>query len=133
MPIVRVDIPSGYSNDVKDSIRSGIKSAIDEVLDPGQGGRHPETRKWIYVSVREAYGRLGDGLPTVTIDTRPGRSAEQKSKLAKRICDVFQAALGTRDVYVLLREVAAMDHIGGGTPLPEWRPVMTNAQEEELS
>ena len=122
MPIVRVDIPAGYADSVKDQIRAGIKQAIDDVIDPGQKGRHPETRKWIYVSITEAYGKLGDGLPTVTIDTRPGRKQEQKLELARRLCDVFDQALGTRDVYVLLRESQAGDHIGGGTPLPEWRP-----------
>ena len=122
MPIVRVDIPAGYPDKTKDQIRAGIKDAIDTVLDPAQKGRFPETRKWIYVSIREAYGKLGDGLPTVTIDTRPGRRQEQKLELASRICNVFERALGTRDVYVLLREVAAADHIGGGVPLPEWRP-----------
>jgi phenylpyruvate tautomerase PptA (4-oxalocrotonate tautomerase family) len=122
MPIVRVDIPAGHPDAVKDRIRAGIKKAIDDVIDPGQKGRHPETRKWIYVSITEAYGKLGDGLPTVTIDTRPGRKQEQKLELARRLCDVFEQTLGTRDVYVLLRESQAGDHIGGGTPLPEWRP-----------
>lgn len=122
MPIVRVDIPAGHPDAVKDRIRAGIKKAIDDVIDPGQQGRHPETRKWIYVSITEAYGKLGDGLPTVTIDTRPGRKQEQKLELARRLCDVFEQTLGTRDVYVLLRESQAGDHIGGGTPLPEWRP-----------
>lgn len=122
MPIVRVDIPMGQANEVKDALRAGIKQAIDEVFDPAQRGRYPETRKWIYVSIQEAYGFLGDGLPTVTIDTRPGRTAETKTRLASRICDVFEQALGTRDVYVLLREVMAADHIGAGVPLPEWRP-----------
>ena len=122
MPIVRVDIPMGYDDPVKDQIRAGIKDAIDTVLDPGQKGRHPETRKWIYVSIREAYGALGDGLPTVTIDTRPGRRQEQKNEVARKICDVFERVLKTRDVYVLLRETPAADHIGGGVPLPEWRP-----------
>ena len=122
MPIVRVDIPAGQPDAVKDRIRAGIKKAIDDVIDPGQQGRHPETRKWIYVSITEAYGKLGDGLPTVTIDTRPGRKQEQKLELARRLCDVFEQTLGTRDVYVLLRESQAGDHIGGGTPLPEWRP-----------
>jgi len=122
MPIVRVDIPAGHPDAVKDRIRAGIKKAIDDVIDPGQKGRHPETRKWIYVSITEAYGKLGDGLPTVTIDTRPGRKPEQKLELARRLCDVFEQTLGTRDVYVLLRESQAGDHIGGGTPLPEWRP-----------
>lgn len=122
MPIVRVDIPQGYPDRTKDQIRAGIKDAINTVLDPSQKGRYPETSKWIYVSIREAYGKLGDGLPTVTIDTRPGRRQEQKTEVANRICDVFERALGTRDVYVLLREIAAADHIGGGVPLPEWRP-----------
>jgi phenylpyruvate tautomerase PptA (4-oxalocrotonate tautomerase family) len=116
-----VDIPIGYPNSTKDDIRAGIKNAIDDVFDPAQKGRYPETLKWIYVSVREAYGSVGDGLPTVTIDTRPGRKPDKKAELARRICDVFESAMGTRDVYVLLREVPAADHIGGGVSLPEWR------------
>jgi len=125
MPIVRVDIPLGSAKQVKDTLRAEIKRVINEVLDPGQGGKFPETCKWIYVSVREAYGEIGDGLPTVTIDTRPGRKQEQKLRLANAICDVFEKAIGTRDVYVLLRETKAADHIGGGIPLPEWKPPVT--------
>lgn len=122
MPIVRVDVPLGSSNQVKDTLKAEIKRVINEVLDPGQGGKFPETCKWIYVSICEAYGEIGDGLPTVTIDTRPGRKQEQKLRLANHICDVFEKTMGTRDVYVLLREINAADHIGGGTPLPEWKP-----------
>jgi phenylpyruvate tautomerase PptA (4-oxalocrotonate tautomerase family) len=122
MPIVRVDVPSGVPNETKDRLRAGIKDAINKALDPGQNGRHPETCKWIYVSVREAYGKIGDGLPTVTIDTRPGRKQDQKAQVANMICDVFDKVMGTRDVYVLLRTSEAQDHIGGGVPLPEWRP-----------
>ena len=127
MPIVRVDVPEGVSNVKKDTLRQGIKQAIDEIIDPAQGGRFPETRKWIYVSIREAYGELGDGLPTVTIDTRPGRKQEQKLRLANAICDIFEKVLGTRDVYVLLRSTEAADHIGGGKSLPEWKPAAANA------
>jgi phenylpyruvate tautomerase PptA (4-oxalocrotonate tautomerase family) len=116
-----VDVPQ-VSTRIKDILRKEIKRVINETLDPGQSGRFPETCKWIYVSVREAYGELGDGLPTVTIDTRPGRRQDQKLQLANAICDIFESAIGTRDVYVLLRETNAADHIGGGVPLPEWRP-----------
>ena len=63
MPIVRIDIPTGYSNDVKDRIREGIKDAINVAIDPGQQGRHPETCKWIYPSITEAYGDLVLGCP----------------------------------------------------------------------
>ncbi len=122
MPIVRVDVPHGVSNAVKDNLRAGIKDAINSALDPGQQGRHPETCKWIYVSVTEAYGKIGDGLPTVTIDTRPGRKQEQKDMVARLICDVFDKVMGTRDVYVLLRTTESADHLGGGVALPVWRP-----------
>jgi phenylpyruvate tautomerase PptA (4-oxalocrotonate tautomerase family) len=124
MPIVRVDVPA-VSPQIKQTLRREIKRAIDEVLDPGQGGKFPETCKWIYVSVREAFGEIGDGLPTVTIDTRPGRKPETKLRLANAICDIFEKTMGTRDVYVLLRETAAADHIGAGVSLPEWKPPVT--------
>jgi phenylpyruvate tautomerase PptA (4-oxalocrotonate tautomerase family) len=121
MPIVRVDVPP-VSVQVKEQLKEGIKQAINDILDPGQNGKFPETCKWIYVSIREAYGAVGDGLPTVTIDTRPGRKPETKLKLANAICDVFEKAMSTRDVYVLLRETPAADHIGAGVSLPEWKP-----------
>ena len=122
MPIVRVDIPAGYPDSVKDRLREGIREAIIEAIDPGQKGLHPETCKWIYPAIREAYGSIGDGLPTVTVDTRPGRTREQKRKLAALICDLFEKVMGTRDVYVLVRTTDAEDHLAGGEPLPEWRP-----------
>jgi phenylpyruvate tautomerase PptA (4-oxalocrotonate tautomerase family) len=130
MPIVRVDVPEGVPNEAKDALRHGIKQAIDEIIDPAQAGRFPETRKWIYVSIREAYGGIGDGLPTVTIDTRPGRKQEQKLRLANAICDIFEKVLGTRDVYVLLRSTEAADHIGAGKSLPDWKPATAGASAD---
>lgn len=121
MPIVKVDIPAGYSDSVKERLCQGITEAIIEAIDPAQQGRYPETCKWIYPAIREAYGGIGRGLPTVTIDTRPGRSPAQKRKLAALICDLFEAVIGTRDVYVLLRATDAEDHLAGGEALPEWR------------
>lgn len=122
MPIVRIDIPTGYSNEVKDRIREGIKDAVNVAIDPGQQGRHPETCKWIYPSITEAYGELGAGLPTVSIDTRPGRTTEQKMHLCSLICDLFEREMGTRDVYVILRTSPSEDHIAAGEPLPVWKP-----------
>lgn len=119
MPIVRVDIPHGYTDAHKERLRQGIKNAIDQALDPAQQGRHPEARKWIYVSVHEALGKIGDGLPTVTIDIWPGRSQEQKDLCAKLICDVFETYMDTRDVYVLLRTTEAVDHLTGADALPK--------------
>lgn len=122
MPIVRVQIPFGYPDKLKTAISEDIRDAIDRIIDPGQGGRHPETCKWIYVAVNESHGSLGRGLPTVSIDTRPGRTTQQKMALANAICDIFDDHMKTRDVYVLFRISEAEDHICGGEPLPEWRP-----------
>ncbi len=122
MPIVRIDSPAGYSNEVKDRIREGIEDAVDEAIDRGRRGRHPETRKWIYPSKTQANGELGAGLPTVSIDTGPGRNTAHKTKLASPICDLFERELGTRDVHVILRTSPSGDHIAAGEPLPVWRP-----------
>ena len=121
MPIVRVDIPAGYDDATKSQLRDRIKQDIDEALDSGQQGRHPETLKWIYVSIREAFGELGDGLPTVVVDTRP-RPYEMYQKLAQLMVATFEDILGTTDVYLHLREGPAANHIGAGERLPEWRP-----------
>ena len=122
MPVVRVQIPHGHTQSVKNAISEEIRDAIDRIIDPGQGGKHPETCKWIYVAVSEADGSIGRGLPTVSIDTRPGRTRQQKMALANAISDTFERLMATRDVYVLFRESAAEDHIAAGEPLPEWRP-----------
>lgn len=122
MPIVRVQVPEGLSNDTKGALRDDVKEAIRVAIDPGQNGRFPETERWIYVSITEAFGEIGAGLPTITIDTRPGRKQEQKDHLVRLFGDIFEKHVGSRDVYTLFRESAAIDHIGGDKPLPEWRP-----------
>lgn len=122
MPIVRVQIPEGYSTEIKEQLVVGLRDAINASIDPGQNNRFPETRKWIYPSITEAYGELGKGLPTVTIDTRPGRPQEAKDLCAKLICDLFEKVMDTREVYVLLRESSTADHLAGGVALPVWTP-----------
>lgn len=114
MPIVRVDIPEGYTDAHKERLRKGIKRAIDEALSPATG-------KWIYVSVREAFGAIGDGLPTVTIDIAPGPPQARKDLCAGLIRDVFETYMDTRDVYVLLRTTEAADHLTGADAPPERR------------
>ncbi len=115
MPLVRVDIPEGASDAVKGRLRLAIRDAIEAALDP-------KITKYIYVSVREAFGEIGHGLPTVSVDLRPGREVERKAALAKGIAGTFEAALGVpeSEIYLLFRESPAGDHWCGGEPLPEW-------------
>ena len=39
MPIVRVQTPEGYSNEVKDRIADGLRDAINDSIDPGRNDR----------------------------------------------------------------------------------------------
>lgn len=122
MPIVRIQIPSGFTDQTKGKLRDAVREAIKVAIDPGQQGRSPETERWIYVSITEAFGELGAGLPTITVDTRPGRRRDQKDHLARLVGDIFAEHIGSADVYLLFRESAAADHMGGTESLPEWRP-----------
>jgi len=69
-------------------------------------------------------GEIGDGVPLVTIDLRPGREPERKAALATAIADVLGEIAGIKpeDVYVLFRENPAENHYCGGKPLADWVP-----------
>ena len=67
MPLIRVSLPEGISNEKKGQIkRNRIKDAVLKTL-------APKEIKYDYVSIISAYGEIGDGLPVVDIDLRPGR------------------------------------------------------------
>ena len=67
---------------------------------------------------------IGDGLPLIEVDLRPGREPERKKALVDAIAAVLSSELqiNPEDVYVLFRETPAPGHYTGGTPLPEWVP-----------
>ena len=117
MPVVRADVPRGYSDERKEALRQAIKGAIIEALSPKE-------TKYIYVAVREVFAPVGDGAPTVTVDLRPGRETERKAALARGIAGAFAATLGieAREIYLLFRENPAENHYCGGEPLPAWVP-----------
>jgi phenylpyruvate tautomerase PptA (4-oxalocrotonate tautomerase family) len=117
MPVVRVDIPSGQSNETKSALQKAIKESIVAAIDP-------KITKYIYIAIHDVYAEAGDGAPLVTVDLRPGRETERKAALAEKLSQAFSSTLGTRpeDLYVLFRETPASEHFCGGKPLPEWRP-----------
>lgn len=117
MPVIRVEVPEGTSKEIKTSIRNGVKQAVLDTL-------APKEIKYDYVAVREAFGQLGDGLPLVTVDLRPGREPERKKALVDAIAAILQKELNSDpiDLYVLFRENPAENHYTGGTPLPAWVP-----------
>lgn len=117
MPIVRVELPHGFSDKKKAQARLAVKNAVLRTLAPKES-------KYDYVAVREVFGEIGDGVPVVTVDLRPGREQERKAALAAAIATALGEVAGIKpeDVYVLFRETIAADHYCGGKPLAEWVP-----------
>ena len=117
MPVTRVEIPEGTPKETKQSIRGGVKQAVLDTL-------APKETKYDYVGIREVFSVIGDGVPLVTVDLRPGREPERKKALVDAIAAILKTELGvaSEDVYVLFRENPAENHYCGGEPLPGWVP-----------
>jgi len=117
MPVIRIEVPEGTDTAAKRRIREAVKDAVLATL-------APKETKYDYVAVREAFGEIGDGLPLVTIDLRPGREPERKKALVDAVAAVLKTELGIApgDVYTLFRETPAANHYTGGTPLADWVP-----------
>lgn len=117
MPIVRVELPHGYSQAQLGRTRLAVKSAVLKTLAPKEA-------RYDYVAIREVFGEIGDGVPVITVDLRPGREPERKTALAHAIAQALKTELGIdpADVYVLFRENVAANHYCGGAPLPDWVP-----------
>jgi len=117
MPVIRVEVPEGTKQDTKRRIREGVKQAVLDTL-------APKETKYDYVAVREVFGDIGDGVPLITVDLRPGREPERKKALADAIATLLKSELNVepQDVYVLYRENPAENHYCGGEPLAAWVP-----------
>ena len=77
MPVIRVEVPAGTSVDTQESIRTAVKAAVLRTLAP------KETR-YDYVAVREVVGEIGDGVPLVEVDLRPGREPRAQEGAGRR-------------------------------------------------
>ena len=117
MPVIRVEVPTGTSAETQETIRIATKEAVLKTL-------APKETKYDYVAVREVVAEIGDGVPLVEIDLRPGREPARKKALVDAIAEILNETLGVdpADVYVLFRETAADNHYTGGTPLDPWVP-----------
>ena len=83
MPLIRVSLPEGITNEKKAQIRKRIKNAVLKTL-------APKEIKYDYVSIISAHGEIGDGLPVVDIDLRPGRETERKKKLVENLIMIIR-------------------------------------------
>ena len=113
MPVIRVEVPAGTPAGTQQSIRTAVEAAVLEALAP------KETR-YDGVAAREVVAEIGDGVPLVEIDLRPGREPERKEAPVDAIAEILNVTMGVEaaDVQVLFREDPAENHYCGGTPLP---------------
>ena len=117
VPVIRIEVPEGIPVETKRRIREGAKQAVIDTL-------APKETKYDYVAVREVFGEIGDGVPLITVDLRPGRESERKKALVDALSKLLYMELevDAQDVYVLFRENEAENHYCGGEPLPAWVP-----------
>lgn len=117
MPVIRVEVPEGTPAEIKRRIREGAKQAVLDTL-------APKETKYDYVAVTEVFADIGDGVPLITVDLRPGREPERKKALADALASLLKIELQVEpaDIYVLYRENPAENHYTGGEPLPPWVP-----------
>ena len=117
MPLIRIDLPEGVATDKKAVIHQRVRDVVLKTL-------APKEVKYGYVSIREAFGYIGDGLPVIDVDLRPGREPERKKRLVDGIANVLKEILDINpvDVYCIFRETEARDHYTGGKLLPNWVP-----------
>tara|TARA_B100001029_G_scaffold152436_1_gene135474 strand:- start:174 stop:578 length:405 start_codon:yes stop_codon:yes gene_type:complete len=117
MPLIRIDVPEGTAREKKEIIHKRVREVVLKTLAPKQV-------QYDYVSIREAFGIIGDGLPVIDVDLRPGREPERKKGLVDGIAEVLNETMGVKaeDIYCIFRETPAHDHYTGGEPLPEWVP-----------
>ena len=94
MPLIRIDVPEGISLKIEREIHIKVRKVVLKTL-------APKEVKYDYVSIREAFGNIGDGLPVIDVDLRPGRDARRKKALVDGISAVLKETLNIskEDVY----------------------------------
>lgn len=114
MLLIRIHIPPGYLPENKEAIRQAVKDAALAALTI-------DASHHVYVSVHEAHGRMGDGLPTVIIDSEPLVDAERKQALASQVSQAVASHAGTTvgQIYLLIREIVAENHFVGVASEPD--------------
>ena len=107
MPLIRIDLPEGVSNDDKEKIQKKVREVVLKTLAPKQV-------RYDYVSIRESFGIIGDGLPVVDVDLRPGREPERKKGLVAGISSVVKDILDIdlREKIILFPLIAIVILIG---------------------
>ena len=101
MPLIRISVPEGTATEKKQIIHKRVREVVLKTLAPKQV-------RYDYVSIIEAFGVIGDGLPVIDVDLRPGREPERKKGLVDGIAQVLNETMGVEaeDIYCIFRAVS---------------------------
>ena len=127
MPLIRIDVPEGVSTDIKKQIHSKVREVVLKTL-------APKEVKYDYVSIREAFGYIGDGLPVIDVDLRPGRDARRKKALVDDISEVLKETLNVlgKMCIVCLERYRHIIIILGENPCQNGCHLLSESNEKEL-
>ena len=101
MPLIRISVPEGTATEKKQIIHKRVREVVLKTLAPKQV-------RYDYVSITEAFGVIGDGLPVIDVDLRPGGNLKAKG-LVDGIAEVLNETMGVdaEDIYCIFRETPA--------------------------
>lgn len=100
MPVVEIKVPKDIADaETLESVRVATKEHVLESLSADQA--HHD-----YVVVSENIGTVGDGLPLVLVDQRPGREKWRKEKFANLVQQTLEQELeiAPKNTFVVFRE-----------------------------
>ena len=111
MPLVKVNLLKGRSDEEKDSIAASIQAALVSAVEVPDGNRYQLFSEYDGENFRHTSGYLGmtytDQLLVIEITVREGDDDEHKKSLLAAINRNLVAAgvVGSDDVFVLITEV----------------------------
>ena len=112
MPLFRIDIPEGHTQEQKQVLFDAVHSAVATTW----------AKEHIWIALREKFSPPGDRQVLITVDLRPGRGHEEQRMraLLETIQPAFAETIGTarRDTIVLVREFPQEACLSGRARLP---------------
>ena len=100
MPIVQIHLPKNAGDEATlERIRVACRQHVLDTLSADRA--HHD-----YVTVGEVLGKMGDGVPLVKVDQRPGREKWRKEQFSQRIAKTIADELGCKEThcFVVFRE-----------------------------
>ncbi|CAK9078400.1 Tautomerase domain-containing protein [Durusdinium trenchii] len=100
MPIVQIHLPKNCADEATlERIRVACRQHVLDTLSADRA--HHD-----YVTVVEVLGKMGDGVPLVKVDQRPGREKWRKEQFSQRIAKTIADELKCQEnhCFVVFRE-----------------------------